>query len=171
MADTTTDEPRIWIGCYACYNAGNLVGEWIDADADAVEEHIAAHRAEYDDPIDGLHEEYGAFDYENTGSTGECIQTHLDAVEALEEWEWLRDVVPFPVIAAANGDGHSPEDFRGEFETPTDLAYNYVDDTGMLDNVPDCVAGYFDYEAFGRDLAYDFATYRHDGTDYYFLEV
>ena len=31
---TTTDyTPRAWVGCLACYNAGNLVGEWLDADS------------------------------------------------------------------------------------------------------------------------------------------
>ena len=24
--------PRVWIGCLACYNEGNLVGDWFDAD-------------------------------------------------------------------------------------------------------------------------------------------
>jgi hypothetical protein len=28
---TTTVEARVWVGCLGCYNAGALVGEWVDA--------------------------------------------------------------------------------------------------------------------------------------------
>jgi glutamine synthetase len=28
---TTTETPRVWIGCLASYNAGRLIGEWVDA--------------------------------------------------------------------------------------------------------------------------------------------
>ena len=27
---TTSDGPRVWVGCLAAYNAGNLHGEWVD---------------------------------------------------------------------------------------------------------------------------------------------
>ena len=34
----------------------------------------------------------------------------------------------------------------------TDVAYEVVNECGYLDNVPENVARYFDYEAFGRDI-------------------
>ena len=34
----------------------------------------------------------------------------------------------------------------------TDVAYQVVEECGYLDNVPDDVARYFDYESFGREL-------------------
>ena len=37
-------------------------------------------------------------------------------------------------------------------EDMTDVAYAVVEECGYLDNVPETVARYFDYEAFGRDL-------------------
>jgi antirestriction protein len=33
-----------------------------------------------------------------------------------------------------------------------DVAYQVVEECGYLDNVPDDVARYFDYESFGREL-------------------
>ena len=36
----------------------------------------------------------------------------------------------------------------------TDVAYQYIEETGMLDGVPDNIRNYFDYEAFGRDMSY-----------------
>jgi hypothetical protein len=33
-----TDTPRAWIGCLGCYNAGRLIGKWIDGiDCDDLE--------------------------------------------------------------------------------------------------------------------------------------
>lgn len=165
---TIADEtPRIWIGCYACYNAGELKGAWIDADADAVTEFVTSHRAKFDDPIYGPHEEYGAFDYEFTGATGEDIQEHLDAVERLQEWDDLREVVPFEVIRVASADGVGPDDYYGAYESDTELAYSYVDSVYSDDQLGP-LSSYIDFHRFGRDLAMDLRVYRQDGMSYYF---
>lgn len=37
-------------------------------------------------------------------------------------------------------------------ENMTDVAYQVVEECGYLENVPDNVARYFDYESFGREL-------------------
>jgi antirestriction protein len=44
-----------------------------------------------------------------------------------------------------------------EGETEADLAENYLDELGGVENVlsPDKIAAYFDYEKFGRDLTID----------------
>ena len=39
-----------------------------------------------------------------------------------------------------------------ECDDMEDVAYQIVEECGYLTNVPDNVARYFDYEAFGRDL-------------------
>lgn len=35
--------------------------------------------------------------------------------------------------------------------SPLDWAYDYIESTGMLADVPDSIANYFDYESFARD--------------------
>lgn len=47
--------------------------------------------------------------------------------------------------------------YHGHFETEEDLAYEYIESTGMLAEAPDSLKSYFDYERFGRDLAMDFS--------------
>ena len=44
-------------------------------------------------------------------------------------------------------------DYRiySDCDSMTDIAYQVVEECGYLNNVPDTVARYFDYEAFGRD--------------------
>lgn len=50
MTTTATMPLRIWPGCLSCYNAGRLVGAWIDA-ADADEMTIAELHRQADAPL------------------------------------------------------------------------------------------------------------------------
>ena len=45
--------------------------------------------------------------------------------------------------------------YLGEYDSMEDYAQEYIDSTGMLDNVSDTLQRYFDLEAFARDLSYD----------------
>ena len=51
-----------------------------------------------------------------------------------------------------------------KLDSDTDLAHEYVESTGLLHGMPETVQRYFDYEAFGRDLAFDFMEFN----GYYF---
>jgi len=44
------------------------------------------------------------------------------------------------------------EAYQGEFRSMQEFAEQLVDDTGMLDQVPENLRYYFDYAAFARDL-------------------
>ncbi|WOE76360.1 antirestriction protein ArdA [Alterisphingorhabdus coralli] len=52
--------------------------------------------------------------------------------------------------------------------TKLDYAYSLVDDCGMLSDVPDTVARYFDYDSYARDLVLggDISEYRYGEQDY-----
>ena len=50
----------------------------------------------------------------------------------------------------------------------SDVAYNYMEETGMLKNVPSTIANYFDYEALGRDMDIEGTYLEGDG---YYLEI
>jgi len=56
------------------------------------------------------------------------------------------------------------ECFEGEYDSYTDFAEQLVDTIGYLDNVPENIGYYFDYEKFGRDLRHDYW----ERNDYYF---
>lgn len=45
----------------------------------------------------------------------------------------------------------------------TDVAYQYIEECGILHGVPDNIANYFDYEAFGRDMSFDGSWFDIDG--------
>ena len=37
----------------------------------------------------------------------------------------------------------------------TDVAYQNIEETGLLDGEPETLRNYFDYEAYGRDMSYE----------------
>jgi antirestriction protein len=44
------------------------------------------------------------------------------------------------------------ESYQGEFDSMDEFAQHILEDTGMLDTLPEWAQGYFDFEAYGRDL-------------------
>jgi len=59
------------------------------------------------------------------------------------------------------------ECFEGKYDSYTDFAEQLVDSIGYLDNVPENIRYYFDYEKFGRDLLHDY--WEQNG--YYFRNI
>ncbi|EGZ7032864.1 antirestriction protein, partial [Cronobacter sakazakii] len=45
--------------------------------------------------------------------------------------------------------------YRGEAESEEAFAQQHVEDCGLLNDLPESLRGYFDYEAYGRDLFMD----------------
>jgi hypothetical protein len=90
---TTTVEPRVWIGCLACYNAGRLMGAWVDAidagDFDRDRVHGSGATRALVEVQDGgsPHEELWCFDLEGLGGfvDGECSPAEAQRVAELLE--------------------------------------------------------------------------------------
>lgn len=161
-------ECRAWIGSLAAYNAGRLVGVWVDLDGkdeeEATAEAIAAMRPQVAGSMDEADAfgELHVFDHEGIGLlvTGEC--SIGEAVRAagiigqVEEGEREAFAAYVRDIGREHVDEDTLEAFRnaflGEYESLEDFAREYVDYVGLLDRVPDAVRTYFDYAAFGRDL-------------------
>lgn len=65
-----------------------------------------------------------------------------------------KDVVSLPFNrrrpVVDNGTG-----YRGEAESEEAFAQQYVEDCGLLNDLPESLRGYFDYEAYGRDMFMD----------------
>jgi antirestriction protein len=150
--------PRVWIGCLACYNEGELVGHWYDAvDAD----HVLPSDL-HGCPTD--HEEMWCLDTENVpggemdpltaARWGHVIESEVPMWRGAY-LAWLDDQGITDPADAPTADGFS-EILMGEWPTFEDFAEMIVQDTGMLDGVPESVSTYFDMESFARDLAYDY---------------
>ena len=164
---TTDTTPRVWIGCLSCYNEGRLVGDWFDAaTADEVttyDVHGAHSRAD-------SHDELWVMDHENIPVKGEMRPADAAA--------WGRAIAEVddhlrPALLAwvesgdygTEGDTDLPsisdfeECYCGEWDSFEDYAEQLADDIGLLADVPEEIARYFDWQAWSRDLAMDYSTY------------
>ena len=152
----------IYVGTYGQYNNSSLFGKWFDLEDysdvgefnDAIKEY---HKAEYDPEFmfqdwEGIPEQF----------ISECS---IDS----KFWDYLTvvqdsclDVEVFEAADSIGIDFDKVEDcYHGQFDTDEDLAYDYVESTGMFSDVPESITNYFNYKDFGRDLAYDYS--EHNG--------
>ena len=167
MEKTTTDTPRVWIGCLACYNEGRLIGDWFDA---ATADEVATYDIHGAHSRADSHNELWVFGHENIPASGE-----LDLLTAAEWGRVYEEVDPeqWPALCAwvesgdyvAEGTGDLPsvsdfeECYRGHWDTFAEYAENLADAIGLLDDVPEKIALYFDWSAWTRDIEFDYSTY------------
>lgn len=176
LTTPTETTPRVWIACLACYNSGRLVGDWFNAeiadDVTLTEVHAEHGGVRMDC------EEVWCFDTDNLP-----LSREMSTAEAAE-WgrlladvdDWQRDALRAWIrsgdyIAEGTGDLPSLPDFEeryaGEWDSFRDYAENLADDIGLLADAPELIANYFDWDAWTRDLAYDFTTERAPGGGVY----
>jgi antirestriction protein len=177
MMTTSEATPQAWVGCLACYNAGHLVGEWIDG-AEAGDPAAWAAAGLNLGCVDTVHgpccgrcggDEWWIFDHEGYGGLiEECspaeAQTIAEVLDDLREpAEAFAAFIdhygrPVPTDWGELVEGFE-EAYAGEWDSERDYAEEFADDVYGLrrmasraDGVSEIVARYFDYEAFARDL-------------------
>lgn len=158
---------RIYVGTYAKYNNGNLFGKWLDLEAytdrDEFYEACAELHADEEDP------EFMFQDWECVPD-GMISEVHVSAVC----WTLL-DVYEKYDEDAVNAYCHCfgewtengfKERYRGEYDSWEHMAEELLEETGELDQIPERLRHYFDYEKYANDLRIGGDFTEHDG--YYF---
>lgn len=141
------------------YNEGELIGEWVklpvsDEELQKVFERIG---------INEEYEEYFITDYEcDFYEIGEyeSINTLNEIAEKIDNLDEEQEQVVKVLMSECGYDlddaieKAESGDYRiyTDCNDMTDVAYAVVEECDYLRNVPETVARYFDYEAFGRDL-------------------
>ena len=153
---------KIYVGTYQKYNNGSLFGKWLDledyVDLDDFFEACQELHKDEDDPelmfqdFEDIPEELiseswiaeDIFDYINFDGDRDA----LDAFMTLGHYSSLSDYLDAfkDAFMGTLGNDSASENCR--------LAYWY-EELGGLD-IPENMQNYFDYEAFGRDLSYDY---------------
>jgi len=158
-----TIEARIYVGTYSKYNNGSIAGAWLDltdySDADDFYLACKEFHADEIDPefmfqdFEGFHKSL----YDESGNINEiydylteCASLSQDIVDAGLDCE-----IPLTSIELA---------YYGEYESDLDFAYNYIDNTGFFNEIPESIIRYFDYDAYAKDLSFDFTS----SNGYYF---
>lgn len=150
---------KIYLTNLGKYNEGELVGEWVELPASQEELEKVFERI----GINEEYEEYFITDYEcDLYEVGEYenIDKLNDIAERIKELDEEGSKVVKALIQKLDYtldetiDKVNSGDYMiyNDCENMTDVAYQVVEECGYLENVPDNVARYFDYESFGREL-------------------
>ena len=155
-----TDTPSAWIGCLGCYNSGRLIGKWIpglecdDLEAAGLTDSAGrCNRCGADEFLALDHEHFGGLLDGGEPNPMECYEA-AEKLASVEDHEkdilkaWLSNGMDFDLDAMR-------ECYIGEFSSDQDMAQDYIDSTGLLNDVPDYLSRYFDLEAYARDMMYD----------------
>ena len=152
----------VWIGNLGDYNAGILRGDWYDLDNYDIDE---LETAVNELTNDGRNDYFIADSMSDYGvKVGE-----YESLESLyEKYEIVKDIIDeyddnaADVIAAYAYTNNISDDlsnissyefyFYSDCYTMADVAFEYLDRTGGLDEMPEHLRNYFDYESYGRDM-------------------
>lgn len=167
--------PKIYVACLAAYNAGQLHGEWINANQET-HEIYADIKSMLEKSPESCAEEWAVHDYEGFSSI------------SLSEWPDIERVSTLAKLIVANGEPFSIwyenqdgsnfdvseleemflEQWQGTFESETDFANKLLEESGQLSEIPVWAQNYFDYESYARDLnlSGDFSFTRHNCQTY-----
>ncbi|PIJ50008.1 antirestriction protein [Erwinia sp. OLTSP20] len=151
---TTTTTPAVYVGTYHKYNCGSIFGRWFDlTDFDGPEDFYEACRVLHADERDA---EFMFQDWEGIPSqfvSESSIDWDFIAAYKLAEADGREEAF----IAWAEYTGECDYDafddaYCGGAESEEDYAQEMVVHSGLLDEVPELLRSYFDFEAYARDL-------------------
>lgn len=144
---------RIYVGTYAKYNRDSIQGAWLD-----LEDY--SDKGEFEDACKALHPDETdpefMFQAHEGIPEGMVSESHVDA----DVWD-LVDLTDYELEmfkayrSDVNQSGtleEAQDAYCGHADSETDYAHEYVNDAGLLDSMPVELRGYFDFEAYGRDL-------------------
>ena len=148
---------RIYLTNLGKYNEGELVGKWVDLPTtNGFDKHLEEI---------GINEEYEEWfitDYE-TDIDGLEIGEYSNIEELDELAETLENLQDYDkeVVEALISEGYTLEDALDKIDDcmvyyncndMEDVAREYIEQCGLLNDVSDILQNYFDFEAYGRDM-------------------
>ncbi|EBM4969889.1 DUF1472 domain-containing protein [Salmonella enterica] len=153
--------PAVYVGTWHKYNCGSIAGRWFDLTTfDDERDFFAACRALHQDEADPelMFQDYEGFP---GNMASEC---HINWVWVegfrLARDEGCEEAYRLWVEDTGETDFDTFRDaWWGEADSEEAFAVEFASDTGLLADVPETVALYFDYEAYARDLFLDSFTF------------
>lgn len=153
-----TIKPRIYVASLSDYNAGRLLGRWIDADQDAAAIHaeIAAMLAESREyPA----EEWAIHDHEGFGEWRPREYESIDTVAAVASLIAEHGEIFAALLSHFGGDLDDARRWiedgpRGCWCSLREFAEEFIGDiyAHEIDRLPDCIRYAIDYDQIGRDM-------------------
>lgn len=165
--------PEIWVGCLHCYNDGRLVGDWFPAidGEDLTPEDI------HGQPVDSRHEELWVFDHQYIPERNEFQPSHGtrwgEIYEEVGDYQWPAFMAWIAAGAHTTDADNMPvvsdfeEQYKGEYLSWEEYADQLADDIGLLDEMPEHILGYFDWDAWRDDVKMDYTVVHNDDGNYF----
>ncbi|UZX63639.1 antirestriction protein ArdA (plasmid) [Yersinia ruckeri] len=150
----STTTPAVYVGTYHKYNCGSIAGQWFElTDFDSAEEFYAACRTLHADEDDA---EFMFQDCEGIPTQfafeSQVIWEFIDAYKQAESGGLAAAFFAWSEYSGECDYDKFDDAYRGEADTEEDYAREYVEESGLLSEVPDCLQNYIDFEAYARDL-------------------
>ncbi|MDY6213400.1 MAG: antirestriction protein ArdA [Schaalia hyovaginalis] len=153
--------PRVWMGCLGCYNAGRLVGRWVDAESAAslTSEELHGYPSAHDElwclDTEGFPYGTGEVSPSVASKWGELYaevgETHWPALVAwVESGCYVVDSEDLPCVSDFE------ERFCGSWDCEMDFANQLAEDLGIWREVPEHLHSYVDVQKWWRDERLDY---------------
>lgn len=154
------ESPRIYVASLADYNAGRLLGRWIDLTQG--EEHVHAEiKAMLAESREMVAEEWAIHDFEGFGRVG--LGEYTDIGTVLELADLIREHGSvFPALVEyvggidnlAEAERYMQEGYCGEFASVRDYVEDMLDDCygDAIGRLPDFIRYHIDYSGIAHDL-------------------
>ncbi|ENM2314430.1 antirestriction protein ArdA [Salmonella enterica] len=153
--------PAVYVGTWHKYNCGSIAGRWFDlATFDDERDFFAACRSLHQDEADPelMFQDYEGFPG-NMASECHINWAYVEGFRQARD-EGCEEAYRLWVDDTGETDFDTFLDaWWGEADSEETFAVEFASDTGLLADVPETVALYFDYEAYARDLFLDSFTF------------
>jgi hypothetical protein len=153
---------RIAVEEWELYNNGILLCKWFDTEFDT--------KVEYNLNNDDIEMFIADFEGETLGliSGDESVEEAYivsEQIEPLSDYEIVAIKLMLDAGIVTNTDEaieHIDYMISTGESKMEDVAYNYIEECGLLSNMPENLQGYFDYESLGRDMEINGSYYEDD---------
>lgn len=154
---------RIAVEDWELYNNGILLCKWFDTEVDSIEsiqKFVGEAKKDNDLNNDDLEMFIADVEGETLGliSGDESVERAYevaDIVEGLAEDDIVAVglIIDVGIVSSIDEAIECLDDIHSTGENSMEnVAYNYINDCGLLDKMPESLQGYFDYAALGRDM-------------------
>lgn len=147
------ENASVYVGTYAKYNAGSIAGAWVDLTRFDDHESFLAfchelHKDEEDPEL--MYQDFQNFPHEYYSESG--INPELwDYLELTDDDKMMLDAFR-DCFGATDSIENARNAYYGQYESDEDMAWELLESTGGLNEVPDVLKYYFDVEKYARDL-------------------
>lgn len=161
--DCPHNGPAIYVACLASYNAGHLYGHWLDlSDGPDVEDIREAIDAVIKESPAWDTEEYAIHDSQGLPSPLRGEHPDIESLaDYCQNWSELpADDAEAYRLHCGNINGIATlsefrDCFRGVYSSPEDFAYDYYDEQGLIQQLPEPLRYYIDWQKVWAEMDTD----------------